>query len=149
MLRTTIRGLPWQTTQKYIGPSRALSFYPRNTARAMSSHLPTVKPPLSTALPSDSYQLLPTSEKSGAVEDILFTQEVEDVKQWWTSPRYEGIRRPYSAEDVISKRGTLQQTYPSSLMARKLFNLFKEKAAIGEPVHTSKKSQEQGFSKVG
>lgn len=102
----------------------------------MSSHLPAVQPPLSTALPSDSYQLLPTSDKSGGAEDALFTQEVEDVKGWWASPRYEGIRRPYSAEAVVSKRGTLQQTYPSSLMARKLFNLIKDRAAAGEPVHT-------------
>ena len=102
----------------------------------MNTQLPTVKPPLSTTLPSDSYQLLPTSEKTGPAEDALFAQEIEDVRQWWASPRYEGIKRPYSAEDVVSKRGTLQQTYPSSLMARKLFNLFKEKAAAGEPVHT-------------
>lgn len=108
----------------------------------MSTHLPVVQPPLSAALPSDSYQLLPISDKSGAAEDALFSQEVEDVKGWWASPRYEGIRRPYSAEDVVSKRGTLQQTYPSSLMARKLFNLFKDRAAAGEPVHTSEKTQE-------
>ncbi|KAJ6151565.1 hypothetical protein N7470_007162 [Penicillium chermesinum] len=50
--------------------------------------------------------------------------------------RYEGIKRPYSAADVVSKRGSLQQTYPSSLMARKLFNLLNERAAAGEPVHT-------------
>ena len=37
----------------------------------------------------------------------------------------------------MSKRGTLQQSYPSSLMARKLFNLLEERAAKGEPVHTS------------
>lgn len=102
----------------------------------MNTQLPTVKPPLSTTLPSDSYQLLPTSEKTGPAEDALFAQEIDDVRQWWASPRYEGIKRPYSAEDVVSKRGTLQQTYPSSLMARKLFNLFKARAAAGEPVHT-------------
>ena len=140
MLRTAARSLARQTAQKHIGLSLVLSSRLRNTARAMSSHFSTVKPPLSTALPTDSYQLLPTSEKGGAAEDTLFAQEVEDVKQWWASPRYEGIRRPYSAEDVVSKRGTLQQTYPSSLMARKLYNLLKEKAAIGEPVHTSEKS---------
>ena len=114
----------------------------------MSSHLPAVKPLLSSALPSDSYQLLPTSEKNGTAEEALFTQEVEDFKQWWTSPRYEGIQRPYSAEDVVSKRGTLQQTYPSSLMARKLFNLLKERAAAGEPVHTSEKDRDSVFSKM-
>ena len=102
----------------------------------MATHLPTVKPPLSTALPSESYQLLPMSEKAGSAEDALFVQLIEDVKRWWASPRYEGIKRPYSVEDVVSKRGSLQQIYPSSLMARKLFNLFREKAAAGEPVHT-------------
>lgn len=59
------------------------------------------------------------------------------MKDWWASPRFKGIKRPYSAEDVVSKRGALQQSYPSSLMARKLFNLFEERAAKGEPVHTS------------
>lgn len=102
----------------------------------MSSSLPTVEPPVSTPLPSDSYQLLPSHEKFGTAEDDLFNLQVGAVKAWWASPRYKGIKRPYSAEDVVSKRGTLQQTYPSSLMARKLFNLFNERAVAGEPVHT-------------
>lgn len=142
MIRIAAKSLPRQASHRCIRPSPVLLPQPRHTARAMSSHLPTVKPPLSTALPSDSYQLLPTREKNGATEDALFNQEVEDVKQWWASSRYSGIKRPYSAEDVVSKRGTLQQTYPSSLMARKLFNLLNEKAAAGEPVHTSEKSRE-------
>lgn len=141
MIRIAAKSLPRQATHRCIRPFPVLLPQPRHTARAMSSHLPAVKPPLSTALPSDSYQLLPTREKNGAAEDALFNQGVEDVKQWWASPRYSGIKRPYSAEDVVSKRGTIQQTYPSSLMARKLFNLFKEKAAAGEPVHTSEKSR--------
>ncbi|KAK0507384.1 hypothetical protein JMJ35_010422 [Cladonia borealis] len=102
----------------------------------MATQLPTVEPPVSTILPSDSYQLLSTSAKSGSTEDALFDQQIKDVEQWWASSRYKGVKRPYSAEDVVSKRGTLQQTYPSSLMARKLFNLFRERAAAGEPVHT-------------
>ena len=142
MTPTAAKSLPRQVVQKYIRPSRALPLPPGHTARTMSSHLPAVKPPLSTALPSDFYQLLPILEKNGAAEDALFTQEVEDVKQWWASPRYEGIRRPYSVEDVVSKRGTLQQIYPSSLMARKLFNLLKERAAAGESVYTSEKIRE-------
>ncbi|MCJ1364557.1 hypothetical protein MMC16_003669 [Acarospora aff. strigata] len=101
-----------------------------------SSALPPVNPPVSSSLPSDSYQLLSTPDKAGDAEDALFKQQVQDIKEWWTSPRYQGIKRPYSAEDVVSKRGSLQQIYPSSLMARKLFNLLNEKAAKGEPVHT-------------
>lgn len=102
-----------------------------------SSPLPPLSHPVSTSHPADSYQLLPTSSKAGAAEDALFEAEVQQVRDWWASPRYAGIKRPYSAEDVVGKRGALQQSYPSSLMARKLFNLFEERAAAGEPVHTS------------
>ncbi|KAH0541790.1 hypothetical protein FGG08_003745 [Glutinoglossum americanum] len=92
--------------------------------------------PAPTTLSPDSFQLLSTSQKAGQAEDDLFHQQVLDVKQWWASPRYVGIKRPYSAEDVVSKRGSLQQTYPSSVMAKKLFNILKERSAKGEPVHT-------------
>ena len=105
--------------------------------RSMSSSLPKVIPPLSASLPADAYQLLPTEEKVGQAEDALFKLQIQDVEDWWETPRYEGIKRPYSAQDVVSKRGSLQQTYPSSLMARKLFNLLKERSAAGQPVHTS------------
>ena len=102
----------------------------------MSTNSSGFEPSISPNLRSDAYQLLPTTEKAGPAEDLLFEEQTEDVKQWWSSSRYEGIKRPYSAEDVVSKRGTLQQTYPSSLMAKKLFNILEERAAAGEPVHT-------------
>jgi isocitrate lyase len=102
----------------------------------MAPALSPVQPPVSAALPSDSFQLLSIAQKAGEAEDALFEQQVAHVKAWWDSPRYEGIKRPYNAEDVVSKRGTLQQVYPSSIMARKLFNLLKERASAGEPVHT-------------
>ncbi|KAF2155688.1 isocitrate lyase 2 [Myriangium duriaei CBS 260.36] len=102
----------------------------------MTGPLQPVHPPLPGTSPSDAYQLLPEAEKIGASEDAVFDAQVQQVRDWWASPRYEGIKRPYSAEAVVSKRGTLQQVYPSSLMGRKLFNLFEAKAARGEPVHT-------------
>ncbi|KAL8780147.1 MAG: hypothetical protein Q9213_006602 [Squamulea squamosa] len=71
-----------------------------------------------------------------AAENALFDQQVQDVKHWWATPRFEGIKRSYTAEQVVGKRGSIQQTYPSSLMAMKLFNLLQERAAAGEPVHT-------------
>lgn len=135
MLRNVARALPRQASQRVVGSTiRPISI---TALRSMPAGLPAADPPVSSALPSDSYQLLSTAEKAGSTEDALFQQQVQDVKQWWASQRYEGIKRPYSAEDVVSKRGSLQQTYPSSLMARKLFNLFKERGAKGEPVHTS------------
>ena len=101
-----------------------------------ASTLSPVKPPVSTPLPADSFQLLSESEKAGDSEDALFAQQVKDVEAWWATERYTGIKRPYTAQDVVSKRGTLQQSYPSSLMARKLFNLLNQRAAEGKPVHT-------------
>jgi len=143
MLRTISRRVPRQLPHlpQTTTPSRlALRAFTCGYSR-MS--LPPVQPPVSTTLPSDSYQLLSTEDKAGAAEDALYEQQVRDVQEWWNSPRYEGIKRPYSAEDVVSKRGSLQQTYPSSIMARKLFNLLNERAAAGEPVHTS---ELKGFS---
>ena len=106
-----------------------------SVARSLTS-LPAVDPPLSASLPSDAFQLLSEADKAGGAEDALFAQEVKDVQAWWSSPRYEGVKRPYTAEDVVTKRGTLQQSYPSSVMARKLFNLLSERASKGQPVHT-------------
>ena len=74
----------------------------------------------------------------GSSEDALYDQQIRDVESWWASDRYKGIKRPYTAHDIVSKRGSFQTQYPSSLMARKLFNLLEEKAAKGEPLHTSK-----------
>jgi len=114
---------------------------PSRRSFAMSSPTMSLTPldnPISAALPSDSFQLLPESEKAGAAEDALYEQQLKDVETWWASPRYEGIKRPYSAADVVSKRGSQMQSYPSSVMARKLFNLIKQREAAGEPIHTSK-----------
>ena len=86
----------------------------------------------------ESFQFLPSVERNGEAEDAVFTSQVQGLKQWWSSPRFAGLKRPYSAEDVASKQGSLQQTYPSSTMARKLFNLLNEKAEKGLPLHTSK-----------
>ena len=102
----------------------------------MSTALPTVEPGLATTQATDSFQLLPESQKAGAAEDEVFNQQIQAVKKWWSSPRYKGIKRPYTPEDVVSKRGTLQQAYPSNVMARKLFNLLEERASQGQPVHT-------------
>ena len=88
-------------------------------------------------LRADSFQLSPEDQKSGKLEDMLYNGEVEAIQKWWASPRFGKIKRPYSAHEVASKRGTLNQSYPSSLMARKLFDLLNARAAAGLPVHTS------------
>jgi len=90
--------------------------------------------------PADAFQLLPESQKPGEAEDKLYEATVKEIEAWWASPRYAGIKRPYSAEDVATKRGTQKVQYPSSVMAQKLFNLIREREAKGEPIHTSTSS---------
>lgn len=89
-----------------------------------------------SAAPADSFQLLPESLKTGEAEDALYDAQVKEIEAWWQTDRYAGIKRPYSAADVASKRGTQKQIYPSSVMAKKLFDLIKERGAKGEPIHT-------------
>ncbi|KAI0803842.1 isocitrate lyase [Xylaria sp. FL0064] len=126
-------------------PRRLVTASPRTPLRILSTRyvsskatkmsLPPVDP-LSTALASDSFQLIPEAQKAGAAEDALYESQVKDVEAWWSTPRFAGIKRPYTAADVVSKRGSQMQSYPSSVMARKLFNLIKEREAAGEPIHT-------------
>ncbi|KAJ2581865.1 isocitrate lyase 1, partial [Coemansia sp. RSA 1836] len=54
-------------------------------------------------------------------EEQRFREQVAQVKQWWSSPRFRGIARPYTAESIVSKRGTIQPTYPSDVQAKKVF----------------------------
>ncbi|KAI9140477.1 isocitrate lyase, partial [Paraphysoderma sedebokerense] len=65
-----------------------------------------------------------------------FQQEVDEVKRWWKSDRYRLITRPYTAEDVVSKRGTLKQTYPSDAQAKKLWKLLQQHKKNGTASHT-------------
>ncbi|BGO98476.1 isocitrate lyase 1 [Rhodotorula toruloides] len=71
-----------------------------------------------------------------AQEDQLFKEQVEQVKQWWKSPRFKGLVRPYSAEDVVSKRGTLEIQYPSGVQGKKLWKMLDQKFKDGLPSHT-------------
>ncbi|KAK4224357.1 putative mitochondrial isocitrate lyase [Podospora fimiseda] len=113
-------------------PLRLLS----TTSPVRMASLSPANPPLATTAASESYQLLPESQKAGAAEDALLEAQIKEVEAWWASPRFEGIKRDWTAADVVSKRGSLQQSYPSSVMARKLWNLVQERAAAGMPIHT-------------
>ncbi|KAJ6027064.1 hypothetical protein N7460_011881 [Penicillium canescens] len=90
----------------------------------------------STTTYSDNYQLLSTIRKAGRAEDVFHEEQISEVERWWASPRFQGIMRPYSAADVVTKRGSLRQSYPSSVMARKLFNLLNKRQEEACPVHT-------------
>lgn len=63
------------------------------------------------------------------IEEQQFRQEVEAVKKWWSEPRWKKTKRAYTAEQIVSKRGTLPVEYPSSRMADKLYKILEHRAA--------------------
>ncbi|CAJ0642808.1 7023_t:CDS:2 [Entrophospora sp. SA101] len=56
-------------------------------------------------------------------EQAAFEHEASEVERWWKSGRFAHIKRPYSAKEIVSKRGLLKQQYPSDTQAKKLWSL--------------------------
>lgn len=56
-------------------------------------------------------------------EDELFAKEVEDVKRWWSESRWRNTKRPFTAEQIVSKRGNLKIDYPSNAQSKKLWDI--------------------------
>ncbi|KAF1804563.1 isocitrate lyase [Mucor lusitanicus] len=69
-------------------------------------------------------------------EQLEFEQEVERVKQWWASPRFKLVKRPYTAESIVSKRGYFPVEYRSNVQAKKLWKTLQHNKATGETSHT-------------
>jgi isocitrate lyase len=64
--------------------------------------------------------------------DGKYTQQVEDLKQKWAAaPRWAGIRRPYSAEEVVRLRGSIQLDHTLARMgAERLWKLLHEEPFV-------------------
>ncbi|XP_047306205.1 isocitrate lyase [Impatiens glandulifera] len=69
-------------------------------------------------------------------EEGRFESEVAEVQTWWNSDRFKLTRRPYSARDVVSLRGSLRQSYGSNELAKKLWRTLKTHQANGTASRT-------------
>ncbi|KAF8587552.1 isocitrate lyase [Ramaria rubella] len=69
-------------------------------------------------------------------ERQAFNEEVRQVQEWWKSPRFARTKRPYTAADVVSKRGSIRVQYPSDLQGKKLWNILQQHFKDGTPSHT-------------
>nr|ABP96877.1 isocitrate lyase [Tuber borchii] len=69
-------------------------------------------------------------------EQKAFEAEVEAVKQWWSSPRWHYTKRPFTAEQIVSKRGNLPIFYPSNDQSKKLWGILEKKFDSKEPSYT-------------
>ncbi|MDE9430400.1 isocitrate lyase [Xenorhabdus bovienii] len=60
------------------------------------------------------------------------TQQIAQLEQDWKQPRWEGITRPYSAEDVVKLRGSVNPEHTLAQMgAKKLWELLHGKSKKG------------------
>lgn len=60
---------------------------------------------------------------------------VASIAEWFTSPRFKGIKRNYTPQTVAQFRGSMPVCeLPSSVQSRKLFKLLEDKFANGEAV---------------
>lgn len=70
-------------------------------------------------------------------EASQFAERVSEMESFFKEPRFNDIKRPYSASEVVSKQGSMPVLpLPSTLLADKLFRLFSNAAKAQEPVHT-------------
>ncbi|HEX9241427.1 MAG TPA: isocitrate lyase ICL2 [Anaeromyxobacter sp.] len=49
-------------------------------------------------------------------------QEIEELRRWFASPRFQGIRRVYSAREVVEQRGTIRPDYKVAREAAEAFH---------------------------
>lgn len=64
-------------------------------------------------------------------EDQLYQADVTAVKKWWIDSRWRYTKRPFTAEQIVAKRGTLKIEYPSNAMSKKLWNIFEARFKVG------------------
>jgi isocitrate lyase len=60
----------------------------------------------------------------------------KSIEQWWATPRFKHTKRPFSAKQVASLRGTIADVPASSFTAKKLYTLLRGSFEKGEYAHT-------------
>ena len=63
-------------------------------------------------------------------EDNLFREEVEEVKRWWNDSRWTYTRRPYTADQIVAKRGNIKVDFPSNVLSKKLWQIFESRFEV-------------------
>lgn len=56
-------------------------------------------------------------------EDKKYAEEVQAVKAWWQDSRWRHTKRPFTAEQIVAKRGNLKIEYPSNTQSKKLWGI--------------------------
>ncbi|KAK4042707.1 isocitrate lyase [Parachaetomium inaequale] len=70
------------------------------------------------------------------LEDELYAREVDEVKRWWTEPRWRHTKRPFTAEQIVNKRGNLKIEYASNAQSKKLWNILEKRFQTKDASYT-------------
>lgn len=57
------------------------------------------------------------------IEERKFQEEVQAVQQWWKDSRWRYTRRPFTAEQIVAKRGNLRVQYPGNEQSKKAWRI--------------------------
>ncbi|MBI2817267.1 MAG: isocitrate lyase family protein [Acidobacteria bacterium] len=80
------------------------------------------------------------AKKNGSVTDneiASFDAEVQETKNWFAQPRFNGITRLYSTAQVVQQRGTIETEYAIAKKAsEEFYNRLRELFARGEQITT-------------
>jgi len=66
-------------------------------------------------------------------EEQKYLQEVEAVKKWWSDSRWRYTRRPFTAEQIVQKRGNISIEYPSNELSKKLWGILEDRFKVPSP----------------
>ncbi|MCJ1322296.1 isocitrate lyase 1 [Xylographa vitiligo] len=69
-------------------------------------------------------------------EDQRYQDDVDAVKQWWTESRWRFTKRPFTAEQIVAKRGNLRIEYPSNAQSKKLWQIMEGRFKDGDASFT-------------
>jgi isocitrate lyase len=63
-------------------------------------------------------------------EEQGYLEDVAAVKKWWEDSRWKYTKRPFTAEQIVQKRGNLKIEYPSNVQAKKLWKIIEGRFAV-------------------
>ena len=64
------------------------------------------------------------------LEEQQYQADVQAVKSWWRDSRWRYTKRPYTAEEIVAKRGNLKWEYPSNAQSKKLWIIFEQRYRV-------------------
>jgi isocitrate lyase len=80
-------------------------------------------------------------------EEAAFQAEVAAVKKWWTDSRWRHTKRPFTAEQIVSKRGTITIDYVGNQQSQKLWGILESrfKVRLFFLPHLTNKTERRSF----